>query len=145
MGSRQLLAGFLTMNAVLVLSLFVSQALGFLASTEECLPPTIGECEPSDYRCDLGSYAGCWLGSFCMPEGSIVPWPATSPPLPTVLLERFPATWDLTEAAGWEITACLMIQSALLPVTALLLLNVRWARKPVTWDPTKDVGKATSV
>merc|ERR1711953_1182822 len=71
---RQLLAGILTMNTVLVLSFFVSLALA-----DECLPPTIGDCDPSDYRCDLGSYAGCWLGSFCMPEGSICPMACNTP------------------------------------------------------------------
>ena len=50
-----------------------------------------------------------WDPSVCQKAPS-VPWLATPPPLLTVRLERFPATWARTEDAGWETTACLMIQ-----------------------------------
>merc|ERR1712241_1117880 len=59
----------LTMNAVLVLSVVLSQALG--QATAECPIPVQANCTGDDYRCDLGSHAGCWLGSFCQPFGSV--------------------------------------------------------------------------
>merc|ERR1712051_397714 len=74
---RQLLAGTLTMNALLVLSIFISQSLG--QASAECPTPTIGNCSTTDYRCDLGSVGSCWLGSFCMPEGSICPLACNTP------------------------------------------------------------------
>merc|ERR1712154_602121 len=74
---RQLLAGTLTMNALLVLSIFISQSLG--QASAECPEPTIGNCSATDYRCDLGFTAGCWMGSFCMPEGSICPMICNTP------------------------------------------------------------------
>ena len=30
-------------------------------------------------RCDHGSYDGCWMGAFCMPEGSICPMACNTP------------------------------------------------------------------
>merc|ERR1712154_304120 len=74
---RQLLAGTLTMNALLVLSIFISQSLG--QASAECPEPTIGNCSATDYGCDLGFTAGCWMGSFCMPEGSICPMICNTP------------------------------------------------------------------
>merc|ERR1712061_130971 len=74
---RQLLAGTLTMNALLVLSIFISQSLD--QASAECPEPTIGNCSATDYRCDLGFTAGCWMGSFCMPEGSICPMICNTP------------------------------------------------------------------
>merc|ERR1711950_129604 len=85
------------------------------------------------------------MGDYCMPNDTVCP-PVCHTPAPSYFrMARFPATWDLTTAAGWETTAFLMIQSVLLHVTPLLLLNVEWARKPATWAPTMVVGKATSV
>merc|ERR1711997_460113 len=74
---RQLLAGILNMNALLVLSIFIAQSLG--QASAECPAPTIGNCSATDYRCDLGFNAGCWMGSFCMPEGSICPMICNTP------------------------------------------------------------------
>merc|ERR1712038_260130 len=74
---RQLLAGTLTMNALLVLSIFVSLSLG--QASAECPEPTIGNCSATDYRCDLGFTAGCWKGDYCMPEGSICPMICNTP------------------------------------------------------------------
>merc|ERR1712241_960138 len=67
----------LTMNAVLVLSVILSQALG--QATAECPIPVQANCTGDDYRWDLGSHAGCWLGSFCMPFGSVCPMACNTP------------------------------------------------------------------
>merc|ERR1712088_115065 len=64
-----------TMKAVFVLSIFISQSFGVprMRSLECPPPPMPAECRGSDIRCDMGSYAGCWMGDYCMPEGYICP------------------------------------------------------------------------
>merc|ERR1712158_256114 len=117
---RQLLAGILNMNALLVLSIFIAQSLG--QASAECPAPTIGNCSATDYRCDLGFNAGCWMGAFCMPEGSICPMACNTPAPSNCTCGDIP--WDLTVVAGWEITACLRAQSVQWPAIPLHLLIV---------------------
>jgi len=68
------------MKAVLVLSVFIAQAFA------ECEPPMPSECGETDISCDMGTYADCWLGDLCMPEGSICP-PSCSTPAPSECLD----------------------------------------------------------
>merc|ERR1712020_701374 len=86
MGSQDLAESSM-MKAVLVLSFFVAQSFG---STAECNPPLPSECAEGDISCDMGTYADCWMGDFCMPEGSVCP-PVCYPPLPSEC-----ATTDIT-------------------------------------------------
>merc|ERR1712241_77664 len=64
------------MKALLVLSVFIAQSLG---QTAECNPPMPSECAEGEISCDNGSYADCWMGDFCMPEGSICPTSCNTP------------------------------------------------------------------
>merc|ERR1711936_777390 len=80
MGSSHLRDIIPKMKAFLLLSVFIAQAFGQAA---ECNPPMPSECAEGDISCDMGSYADCWMGDFCMPEGSVCP-AACYPPLPSV-------------------------------------------------------------
>merc|ERR1712038_1267481 len=65
------------MKAILVLTIFFSGSLGQIGV---CQPPGPAECaSDTDVRCDMGSYAGCWAGDYCLPEGSVCPPPCHSP------------------------------------------------------------------
>merc|ERR1712079_320870 len=64
------------MKALLVLSVFIAQSFG---QTAECNPPMPSECAEGEISCDNGSYADCWMGDFCMPEGSICPTSCNTP------------------------------------------------------------------
>merc|ERR1712158_309380 len=79
MGSPHLRDIIPKMKAVLLLSVLIAQAFGQAA---ECNPPMPSECAEGDISCDMGSYAGCWMGDFCMPEGSICP-PSCNTPAPS--------------------------------------------------------------
>merc|ERR1712079_758387 len=62
------LSSHLNMKAFLVLSVSLSACL---ACPE---PPMPMECAmPTDIRCDMGTWDGCWMGDYCMPEGSTCP------------------------------------------------------------------------
>ena len=37
-----------------------------------CHSPAPSQCADGDIVCDNGSNAGCWMGDYCMPEGSWV-------------------------------------------------------------------------
>merc|ERR1711936_822149 len=72
----------LTMKAVIALAVLVA-----LAQSEDCPEPAIAECAvDTDITCDMGSYAGCSYGTFCMPEGSICP-PVCDMPAPSECAE----------------------------------------------------------
>merc|ERR1739844_342815 len=68
------------MKAVLVLSFFVAQSL--CLTNQECNPPLPSERAEGDISCDMGTYADCWMGDFCMPEGSECP-PSCNIPAPS--------------------------------------------------------------
>merc|ERR1712203_449573 len=77
MGGQDL-PDFPKMKALLVLSLFIAQTFG---QTAECEDPLPVECGQTDTSCDMGTHDGCWLGDFCMPEGSECP-PSCNTPAP---------------------------------------------------------------
>merc|ERR1712154_358365 len=135
---RQLLAGTLTMNALLVLSIFISQSLG--QASAECPEPTIGNCSATDYRCDLGFTAGCWMGSFCMPEGSICPMICNTPAPSNFQLGKLSVTWAHMMDVGRETTACHRAQSVLMCATTPCHPNARRGNLPATWDTTMVAG-----
>merc|ERR1711863_67013 len=78
MGSQDLTESSM-MKAVLVLSFFVAQSLGL--TNQECNPPLPSECAEGDISCDMGADAGgCWMGDYCMAEGSVCPTVCYPPP-----------------------------------------------------------------
>merc|ERR1712020_653486 len=102
MGSQDL-TDIPMMKAVLVLSVFIAQAFG---QTAECNPPLPSECAEGDISCDMGSYADCWMGDFCMPAGSECP-PSCNTPAPS-MCEGGEVICDgalMLLAVGWGITA----------------------------------------
>merc|ERR1711863_124523 len=105
------------MKAVLVLSFFIAQSFG---QTAECNPPLPSECAEGDISCDMGTYAGCWHGDFCMPEGSECP-PSCNTPAPS-------QCQDGEVMCDLEITVCLRALSVLPPVTPPPRLSARTER-----------------
>merc|ERR1712045_896530 len=139
---RQLLGGTLTMNALLVLSIFVSLSLG--QASAECPAPTIGNCSATDYRCDLGFNAGCWMGSFCMPEGSICPMICNTPaPSNCTAAET---VCDMGSYGGcWRGDYCMPNGTVCPPVcNSPAPSTVAREKLSATWDHMRDAGRATS-
>merc|ERR1712066_1093780 len=68
-----------TMKGLFILSIFISQSFG-----QECSPPLPAECADTEIRCDMGTWGSdyCWMGDYCMPEGSYCP-PACHIPAPS--------------------------------------------------------------
>merc|ERR1711974_394510 len=60
------------MKAVFVFSVVIFQ-WSVQTSAMECFTPYTSECAETDIRCDMGTYAGCWNGDYCMPAGSVCP------------------------------------------------------------------------
>ena len=58
---------------------FTLGALSSVSAQNCSHTPTPANCTANEVRCDSGSTAGCWMGDYCMPEGSTCPPPCHSP------------------------------------------------------------------
>merc|ERR1719400_1787312 len=58
---------------------FTLGALSSVSAQNCSHTPTPANCTANEVRCDSGSTAGCWMGDYCMPEGSICPMACNTP------------------------------------------------------------------
>merc|ERR1712108_132078 len=142
MGSQDL-TDIPMMKAVLVLSVFIAQAFG---QTAECNPPMPSECAEGDISCDMGSYADCWMGDFCMPEGSECP-PSCNTPAPSMC-----EGGEVMCVMGVDATGCwmgdyCMARDPSVPLCATLLfpLSVPPLISLATWEAMMVAGWEISV
>merc|ERR1711944_84779 len=102
------------------------------------------ECSATEVRCDSGTYDGCWIGDYCMPEDYICPH-VCDYPAPAQCGEG-EIVCDMGSHAGcWMGDYCMPGGSDCPPVCNSPAPSVCGAGDlSVTWDSTMDAGWETT-